>query len=421
VAKQVARLSDLSVKRAKRPGMYADGDGLYLQVTKKGDSVAKSWIYRFMLGGRAREMGLGSLRTVDLKEARARATKCRAFRDDGVDPIEERKATRAKAKLEAASTVTFGECVKSYIAAHKPGWRNAKHAQQWENTLRTYVDPILGALPIQAIDTGLVLKALEPIWNKKSETAGRVRGRIETILDWATARGYRQGENPARWRGHLDKLLPKRSKLRQVRHHPALPFDQVPDFIAALQQQKGIAARALEFLILTASRTGEVIGARPSEIAEGLWTVPASRMKRKKEHRVPLPRRALEIVEEMRRDYGGEFLFPGAKRGKHLSNMAMLELMRGMKREDGKPWSDRHGDAAVPHGFRSSFRDWASELTNYPREVVEMSLAHAIDDKVEAAYRRGELLEKRRGLMAEWERYCAAEPSSTIEADSAAA
>jgi integrase len=378
--------------------MHADGGGLYLQVTRGG---ARTWIYRFMLNRRAREMGLGPLHTVSLAEAREKARECRKLRLEGIDPIDARKAKRAEERLAAATAMTFQECAEAYIAAHRAGWRNPKHAKQWPSTLETYVYPVFGALPVQAVDVGLVMKALEPIWQSKPETASRVRGRIESILDWAAARGFRKGENSARWRGHLDNLLPARSKVRKVEHHPALPYPEMGEFIAALRGQEGVAARALEFLILTASRTGEVIGARWDEFDVGakLWTVPAERMKARKEHRVPLSGRALAIVEEMKaaRMNDHEFVFPGGRRGRPLSNMAMLKVLERM---------GRHGLTA--HGFRSSFRDWAAEQTHFPAEVAEMALAHTVSDKVEAAYRRGDLVQKRRELMEAWARYCEA-------------
>jgi integrase len=372
--------------------MHADGAGLYLQVTGDGGvNVSKSWIYRFKLRGRAREMGLGSLSTFGLAEARTKAAECRKLTYEGIDPIEARRAERAKVALDTAKSLTFKECTEQYIAAHRAGWRNAKHAAQWSTTVKTYAEPVIGALPVQDIDTALVMKIIEPLWSKKPETAARLRGRIEAVLDWAAARGYRQGENPARWRGHLDKLLPARAKVRKVKHHAALPYDELPEFITALRAQEGVSARALEFLILTAARTGEVIGALPAEITDKVWTVPAGRMKGSKEHRVPLPAPAVAIVEKMHKEHGGTFLFPGGKSDKPLSNMAMLKLLERMGRAD-----------LTAHGFRSTFRDWAAERTSYPSEVVEMALAHAIDSKVEAAYRRGDLFEKRRQLMEEW-------------------
>ncbi len=395
MARLVGRLTALQVARIKTPGLYPDGAGLYLQITGKNCNVAKSWVYRFMLNGRAREMGLGSLLAVSLEAARTKVSACRVLRQDGIDPIEARRAERIASALDVAKSQTFKTCAEKYIAAHQAAWRNAKHAAQWKSTLETYAEPVIGHLPVQSIDTALVLKILEPIWSSKSETAGRLRGRVEAVLDWATARGYRQGENPACWRGHLDKLLPARGKLRMVRHHAALPYHELPAFMTALRTQDGVAARSLEFLILTAARTGEVIGARAEEISRNVWTIPAQRMKNGKEHRVPLSAPALTIAAKITMGYGGEYLFPGWKEGKPLSNMAMLVLLERMKRDD-----------LTVHGFRSTFRDWAAERTNFPREVVEMALAHTIENKVEAAYRRGDLFNKRTKLMNEWAVFC---------------
>src|SRR5262245_39747671 len=396
MARTIGKLTALKVARASNPGMYADGAGLYLQVTGAG---AKSWIYRFSLCGRAREMGLGSLSALSLTDARTKAAECRRLRQEGVDPIAARKALREQAALDVARMLTFSEAATKYIAAHRSGWKNAKHAAQWEATLATYAEPVLGALSIQAIDTALVLKVLEPIWEAKPETASRVRGRIEVILDWAKVRGLRQGENPARWRGHLDHLLPAKTKVRRVKHHAALPYADMPAFIEQLRAQEGIAARALEFTVLTAARTGETIGAAwtAANKSEKVWTVPGERTKGRKEHRVPLCDRATAVLAEMQslRTTESQFMFPGGKAGKPLSNMAMTEVLRRMGR----------GDITV-HGFRSTFRDWAAERTNFPNEVVEMALAHAVGDKVEAAYRRGDLFEKRRRLMADWASYC---------------
>jgi integrase len=396
LARVVGKLTALDVSRAKKRGYYGDGGGLYLLV---GPSGAKSWAFRFREAGRLREMGLGPLHTIGLAEARQRAQDCRKVRLDGRDPIEMRRAERMGARLEAAKAMTFRDCAERFVASHKAGWRNPKHAAQWPSTLGTYVYPVFGSLPVQAIDVGLVLRALEQIWTTKPETAGRVRGRIESVLDWATARGYRQGENPARWRGHLENLLPKKSKVRRVKHHAALPYAEIATFIAELRRQEGVAARALEFAILTAARTGEVIGARWDEInfVERLWTVPGERMKAGKEHRVPLSDTALAIIEEMREIRDGDFVFPGGKARRPLSNMAFLMLLRRIGRDD-----------LTAHGFRSSFSDWCSERTNFPAEVREMALAHAVSDKVEAAYRRGDLFQKRPQLMDAWSRYCAA-------------
>jgi integrase len=397
VRRRADRLSALAVKRVSSPGMHPDGLGLYLLVGKSG---SKSWIYRYRQGGRLRDMGLGPLHTVSLAEAREEALACRKLRREGRDPIEARKAKRAQAQLEAAKAMTFRQCAEAYIAAHEAGWRNPKHAAQWPSTLEANVYPVFGKLSVQSVDVGLVMKAIEPIWTVKPETAGRVRGRIESILDWAATRGYRQGENPARWRGHLENLLPKKTKVRAVEHHAALPFAEIGAFIDLLRKQEGNAARALEFVILTAARTGEVIGATWSEIdlAGRLWTVPAQRMKSGREHRVPLNAAAIAILEGMRMQgapaSGTSFVFAGLRAGQPLSNMAMPMLLRRMGR----------GEITV-HGFRSTFRDWAADLTDFPGELAELALAHAVGDKVEAAYRRGDGLRKRYELMKAWSEF----------------
>jgi integrase len=406
MARTAGGLTALKVGRlVGKPGMHADGGGLYLQVTAGG----ASWIYRYMLNGRAREMGLGPLALFGLQEARAKALDARRLRHGGIDPIEARRAARQQARLHAAKAITFKQCAESYIKAHRAGWRNGKHAAQWEATLATYAEPIIGALPVQTVDTALVLKAIEPLWTTKPETASRLRGRIESILDWASAREYRAGENPARWRGHLDKLLPARSKVRRVEHHAALPYAELADFMVALREQEGIAARALEFLILTAARTGEVIGARWNEIdlLDKTWTVPAARMKAQREHRVSLSARALAILNEMpggQGEAGDAFVFPGGKTGKPLSNMAFLMLLRRMGRGD-----------LTAHGFRATFKTWASERTSFQNEIVEAALAHVVGSKVEQAYRRSDMFEKRQRLMAQWATF-----STTAPVDQAA-
>jgi integrase len=394
MSRNASKLNALAVQRAKETGRYPDGGGLYLQVSSVG---TKAWLFRFTLAGRAREMGLGSIALVSLAEARAKALECRKLLHEGIDPIEAREARRKQQALASAKTLTFGECAKAYIESHRAGWKNAKHAAQWASTLETYAGPTIGRLPVQAVDTGLVMRVLEPLWREKAETASRLRSRIEIVLDWATVRGYRAGDNPARWRGHLDKLLPKRSSVKQVEHHPALPLKALSTFVTELQTQEGIAPRALEFLILTAARTGEVIGARWNEfdLAERVWIIPASRMKAKREHRVPLSPRAIEILETMRFLSAEPFVFPGLKTGKPLSNMALLAVLKRMKYE------------ITSHGFRSTFRDWAAERTNFPREVAEAALAHTLKDKVEAAYRRGDLFIKRQRMMNEWAKFCA--------------
>ncbi len=299
--------------------------------------------------------------------------------------------------------MTFEQCAKAFIASHEVGWRSEKHGALWRSTLEAYVYPVMGALPVQAIDTGLVLKALEPIWAKKPDTASQVRGRIENVLNWAKARGYRDGENPAQWRGHLDHLLPARSNVRRVQHHPALPFAEIPAFMEEVRARDGIAARALEFTVLTASRIGEALGARWDEIDLGakLWIVPAERMKKgRKEHRVPLSPRAIVILTEMAEIQQSDFVFTGLKSGQHLSDMGIRTLVRELR------------DGITRHGFRSTFRDWAAETTGFPNHVVEMALAHAVPDAVEAAYRRGDLLEKRRKLMEAWATFCGRKPES---------
>jgi integrase len=380
-------------------GMHSDGDGLYLQVTNTG----RSWIMRYQLSGRRREMGLGSLEDVSLAKAREKVRQVRHLLLDGVDPIEQRRQAAAAQRLAEAKAVTFKDAADTYIKANRDGWRNPKHAAQWPATLKTYAYPKLGKLPVAAIDTDLVLKVLEPIWRKKPETASRVRGRIEAVLASAIARGQRQSPNPAVWRGHLDQLLPARSKVRRVRHQPALPYAEVP---ALMKQMAGlnrpsVSSLALQFTILCASRTGETIGATWPELhlGTGIWTIPPDRMKAGKEHRVPLSKAALALVEEMGKVKLGKYVFPGWKRGEPLSDMAMLECLRGLR------------PGYTVHGFRSSFRDWAAEQTSFPNIVAEAALAHVIGDKTEAAYRRGDLLEKRRDLMQAWADYCCGKDS----------
>jgi integrase len=395
---RIRRLTTRFVGTVTKPDLYPDGAGLWLQVN---GPTSKSWIFRFTRHGRTRDMGLGSLRTVSLADARDQASICRRQLLDGIDPIEARRAKQMQGLLAAASTMTFEECGKAYIAAHESGWRNAKHRQQWRNTLDTYVYPVVGTLPVQAVDTPMVMRILEPIWAARPETAGRVRGRIESILNWATVRQFRAGENPARWKGHLDHLLPRKGKIHKVRHQPAMPYQAVPGFMAELRDQASTSARALEFTILTVVRTSETIGATRPEIDREakIWTIPAGRIKAERDHRAPLSDRAIEILDALPREEGNDHLFIGAKKGKGLSNMAMLELLRGMD-----------GNGYTVHGFRSSFRDWCAEQTNFPREIAEAALAHRLKDKTEAAYQRGDLLEKRRRLMQAWAKFCMTPP-----------
>jgi len=399
-------LTAIAVKNAK-PGRHADGAGLHLLVKESG---ARSWVYRFMLNGKSRDVGLGPAGSdgISLSQARDARDALRLKVKAGIDPLEERdrEAAQTLAAAQAAQVagITFKAVAEAYIGANEASWRNDKHRQQWKNTLAAYVYPVIGDLPVAEVGTAHVLQILEPIWKAKAETASRIRGRIETVLDSAKARGYRQGENPARWRGHLAQILPARTRLSRG-HHKAMAYEQVPAFVGALHKREAVAALALEFTILTAARTGEVIGATWGEVDldKAIWTIPAGRMKAGKEHRVPLSPRAVEILESVKPlNTGGKQaapLFPIAKGGK-LSGMAMTMLMRRMK-----------VDATV-HGFRSGFRDWAAECTGYAHEVAEMALAHTIENKVERAYRRGDLFDKRRRLMDDWATYCATIPAT---------
>jgi integrase len=387
------KLTALSISKLKNRGLYGDGDGLYLQITARG---SKSWIFRYRADGKLRDHGLGSVKTLTLAEAREVARNCRKLRLQGIDPIDHKQQLRTTEKLEAAKAISFQDCAQAYIEAHKASWKNDKHAAQWTATLKTYAYPVFGDLPVAAVDIGLVLKAIEPIWTTKTETASRVRGRIENILDFATVRGYRTGENPARLRGNLEHTLPARNKVRRVKHHPALPYAEMPDFWKALSKQSGTAAQALRFTILTAARTGEVIGATWDEIdlEENVWTIPAERMKAGNEHRVPLSDATVAILKAMKKEKRNDYIFPGLKKDKPLSNMSLLKVLKDMGR----------GDLTV-HGFRSTFRDWTAECTDTPREVAEAALAHTLENKVEAAYRRSDLFDKRRSLMVAWSRH----------------
>ncbi|RXH31985.1 tyrosine-type recombinase/integrase [Bradyrhizobium zhanjiangense] len=420
------KLTAIEVAKKTKPGMYGDGDGLYLQVTGDGkERIGKSWIFRYRLKGHmsasgkplAREMGLGSLETWSLTEARERARQQRQLLDQGRDPIEARKLLEQAEALEEAKSTPFQDCAKAYIKAHKAGWKNAKHADQWTSTLETWAYPIIGKVAVGAVTTELVLKVLEqPVgdqpdaptfWEARTETASRVRGRIENVLDWAKARNLRDGDNPARWKGLLDKLLPPKAQVAPVEHHKALPYADLPGFMADLRRRNSLSARALEFTILTAARTSDTIGAVRSEIdREGaLWTVPAARLKgrkgtRKRDHVVPLCDRALQILEDVPKR--SEYLFAHEEDGQPLSNMAMLELLQGMG----------YGEDLTVHGFRSTFKDWCSDETEYPNEMSEMAIAHTVPDKVEAAYRRGNMRRKRRQMMLDWAAYCESLPAT---------
>jgi integrase len=392
--RQRDRLTDRKIQTLKTPGFYSDGGNLYLDAW---NLPLRNWVLRYTRNGRAHDYGIGAYPAVSLAKARLARDAALAKLCAGIDPVEERRAERLAPKLERARTMTFKQCAEAYIAAHEAGWKNAKHVRQWAQTLEAYVYPVFGALPVQEIDTALVMKVVEPIWNKKTETAARVRGRIEAVLDWAAARGYRQGENPARWRGHLENLLPRKSKLRRVEHHAALPYAELPFFIAELAAHTGIGALALRFLILTATRTGETLGARWSEIDEGakLWTIPAARMKGGREHRVPLSEPALAIVATLKRLPPSPFVFAGAKPRRPVGPMAMAQALHRIGRDD-----------LTVHGFRSCFSSWTAAKTGFAFEVREASLAHQIPEAVVRSYQRDDLFEKRRELMRMWAVYC---------------
>jgi integrase len=387
------RLSARKVQTAD-PGKYADGGGLYLAVAPSG---SKKWTFRFVWRGRAREAGLGSVSAVSLADAREKAAAYRSMVAKGIDPIHDARKTKG--------IPTFGQCADELISAKQSEWRNPKHRAQWVMTLTKYAAP-LRPKQVDQVDTEAVLAVLKPLWRVRPETGSRLRGRIEHVLDAARARGYRQGENPARWRGHLDKLLPKRTTLSRG-HHTALPYENVAAFIGRLRghQSESIAACALEFAILTAARTGEVRGANWDEIDldKAIWTIPAARMKSSRAHRVPLSTRSVAILKAMAKANDGHgFVFPGGRRGKPLSEMALGMVLR------------RLGAEVTVHGFRSSFRDWAGNETNFPREIAEAALAHVVGDKAEQAYRRGDALEKRREVMAAWARYCEPDKSAKV-------
>jgi integrase len=406
----------------RKPGLYADGGGLHLQVTQGVDgAMNKSWLFRFSVrdarkrsGRRERWMGLGSIGTVSLVDARAAALDARKICRSGVDPIEVRNAAKAAAALVQAKAMTFDQCRDAYVKANKVKWKNGKHQEQWTNTLATYVTPVFGKLPVATVDTALVLKVIEPLWQTKPETASRVRQRIERVLDFAKVRGFRSGDNCARWKGHLDQVLPTLAQVRKVRHHPALPYAQIGTFMPALRERVGIAARALEFAILTGMRTDAVIKARWSEIdaVQKVWTVPPERAKRKtqnwREHRAVLSTAALKVLATMKaHSNGGEYVFPGDRPGQPLSNGAMLELLKEMG------WTDEKGDRITTHGFRSTLRTWAAECTNFPDELVKAALGQTVGSKVDAAYQRGDLFEKRKRLMAAWADFCTKAPAGS--------
>jgi integrase len=397
----MAKLTALGMKKLIKPGRYGDGGNLWLQVR---DAEHRSWLFRYTRHGKARQMGLGPFPLVALSEAREKAQACRRLLLEGADPIGKREDERRERASEENAR-TFREVAEFYIADHAAAWRNAKHRAQWRSTLETHAFPVFGDRPVADVETDDVMRAVKPIWQATPETAGRLRGRIEAVLDYAAAQEWRRGDNPARWRGHLAKLLPPRGKIARVEHHAALPWKEAGAFMAALRAEQGVAARALEFVVLTAARTGEALGARWPELDmdERVWTVPAGRIKAGKEHRVPLSDPALVLLRRMSEfrsaDAGDDHVFPGQRKGKPLSDMALTMLLRRMGRWD-----------ITVHGFRSTFRDWCAEATGYPREVAEAALAHTLKDKVEAAYRRSDLFEKRARLMEEWASWCGRSP-----------
>lgn len=382
---RAARLTVKEIQRKTTPGLHGDGGGLWLQITKTG---VKSWLFRFMVKGKAYGMGLGPLHSVTLAEARHKAANARRLLVEGINPLEERRRLHAQDAANRARTMSFAACSAQYIAAHRAAWKNAKHAEQWSSTLQTYVHPVIGKLPVGDIDTALIVKVLtqrdpkgNSFWEVKNETASRVRGRIEAILGWATTSGFRSGDNPARWKGNLENLLANISKRSRVKNHPSLPWQQVDAFMSSLDKREGIAARAVEFTILTACRSNEVRGARWSEIDldAKIWTIPSSRMKAGREHEVPLSDEAIALLKRLHAS--SELVFPGIQ-NQVLSDMSLTQVIRRMVR-DGQVWTDRDGRTVTVHGFRSTFRMWAAEATNYPREVAEHALAHQLPDAVE--------------------------------------
>ena len=425
MAREVNRLNALTIPRIKAPGYYSDGAGLYLQISPYG---TRSWIFRYTLAGRAREMGLGAFGDVSLAEARALAAENRKMVKAKKDPIEERDALHQSRLADRAKRISFDDASAKYIEIHQHGWKSDKQSGQWRNSLKTYASPFIGKLSVADVSAGLVLQCLEPIWTSKTETATRVRGRIEKILDWAKASGFRSGENPARWKGHLEHSLPDPNKIAVVRNHPALPYSQIYSFIKELRQRDGLTARALEFGILTATRSGDIRGATWSEIDfdTKIWSISSDRMKgemgkvlAEKIHRIPLSTRALEILQSRRDESGeakpGDFIFPTQK-NRPLSDAAISALIKRMNEGDSGPkWIDAVSKApVVPHGFRSTFRDWAAECTYHDSKICEKALAHVLGDETERAYQRGDLLEKRRLLMEDWAVYCTTKQAPNV-------
>jgi integrase len=380
--------SAAEVARLKKPGRYAVGHGVYLQISKWN---TRAWVLRYIHNGRAHHMGLGSAEYVTLAEAREKGYAARRMLIDGIDPLMTKRRAKHEARLKHVRERTFQQCAEAYIAAHEASWNSPRSSEQWHSSLTMYVYPLIGSLPVSEIDLPLVLRVLEPIWSKMPVTASRLRGRIEAILGWATVRGLRTGDNPARWKNHLEHLLSDHGN-RQIKRLAALPYADIGAFMAKLRSDESVVARALEFCILTAARTAEVQGARWDEINSDTWTIPAVRMKSGREHRVPLSARARELLAELPRE--GDAVFMGGSAGQPLNHMSLRRLLPKL------------GCDATVHGFRSTFRDWAAETTGYDNHVLEQALAHTVGNAVERAYRRGDLFEKRRRLMQDWSDYC---------------
>lgn len=421
MTRMIHRLSAAAIQTLK-PGkkgkkVYADGGGLYLQVTPGSDSPSRSWIFRYVVAGHEHAMGLGPVEMVSLLKAREKAAECRKLRYEGIDPLDRRKAGRASVAVAAAKTVTtFREAAKRLIASKRKGWKNIKHAEQWSSTLETYAYPVIGDLPVQAVDTKLVMKILDPIWATKTETASRLRGRIEAVIGSAKAYKEYVGENPARWKDNLDAILAKTSDVAVVRNHPSLPYEQIQEFMRDLRQREGIAAAALEFLVLNVVRPGNAPRWSEIDTEAAVWTVPPEKMKNGREggdeHKVPLSAAALAVLARMEKiRNGGEFVFYSVDTGGALSDAAMRALIKRMNLSNikaGRPkWIDKKSKRViVPHGFRSTFRTWAGDKTEFQREVIEKALAHLVGDETERAYDRGDLFDKRRLLMTAWANYC---------------
>jgi integrase len=387
------RLSAKQIDHLTERGWYADGRGLYLQVSAAG---TKSWVYRYTFNGKPRWHGLGAAtRLNSLKQARLAAERCRQKTHEGIDPIEARESRLAEEKLEAARQMSFSECASAYIDIHRHGWRNQKHQTQWRNTLTHYAFPVIGDRAVQLITVADVLQIVEPIWHQKTETANRVRQRIELILDWATARGYREGANPAQWRGHMDKLLPRPKKVRAVKHHAALAIDEMPGFYRSLTEINTTASRSLRWLILTAARSREARDATWDEIDnhKGIWTLPGARMKSGMTHRVPLGTDALQLLDQ-NKPQDVVLLFPGASSLRPITDTAVRKLVQ------------QHQPGITIHGFRSTFRDWCAERTTFSRELAEKALSHSLSSATESAYQRTDLLDARRALMTAWAEFC---------------